>query len=377
LTAAVALAASLLLAPDPRAQLEAVQARLAAERAAARELSRREVSVLDALEEAQRSAGAAEEEARRAEAESADGATRLRRARAEEEAAAARLEGAQARLRPRLAARARMGRAGEARVLLASASFADLVKRHYLLTRILASDGEVLRAARQARDDRARARETREEEARRLEALSAAAAARRAEARTRVERRRALLAGLRGERSLHEKAAQEAQGQERRLAEFIAALPPSRKGDAGFRGFAQLRGKLARPVDGVVEVPFGRVVNPRFKTVTVQNGVELRASAGDPVRAVAPGRVVHAGWFKGYGNLVIVDHGEGFHTLVAHLASMRTAMGEDVAVGAPLGAAGDTGSLRGTSVYFEVRERGRPVDPAAWLAPRPGDMLNR
>jgi len=372
-----ALAAALLLAPDPRAQLEAVQARLAAERAAAKELSRREVSVLEALEEAQRDAAAAEAAARRAEAERAECEARLRRARAEEGAAAARLEGTQARLRPRLAARARMGRAGEARVLLASSTFADLVKRRALLSRVLAADAEVLRAASQARDDRARAREGREGEARRLEGLLAAARERRAEARARLERRRVLLGALRSERTLHEKAALEAQVQERRLGEFLAALPPSRRGDAGFRGFAHLRGKLGRPVDGPVEVPFGKVVSPRFRTVTVQNGVELRAGAGTPVRAVAPGRVVHAGWFKGYGNLVIVDHGEGFHTLVAHLASMRTAMGEEVAVGAALGTVGDTGSLRGPSVYFEVRERGRPVDPAAWLAPRPGDILNR
>ncbi len=109
----------------------------------------------------------------------------------------------------------------------------------------------------------------------------------------------------------------------------------------------------------------------------MQNGVEIRAPGGAAVRAVAPGRVVHAGWFKGYGNLVIVDHGEGYHTLVAHLASMSSAMGEEVAPGTLLGSVGDTGSLHGTSLYFEVRERGRPVDPAAWMAQRPGDILSR
>jgi septal ring factor EnvC (AmiA/AmiB activator) len=92
---------------------------------------------------------------------------------------------------------------------------------------------------------------------------------------------------------------------------------------------------------------------------------------------VAPGRVVYAGWFRGYGNLVIVDHGEGYHTLAAHLASMSTAMGEEVGAGALLGTVGDTGSMRGPSLYFEVRERGRPVDPLAWLAPRSGDILPR
>jgi septal ring factor EnvC (AmiA/AmiB activator) len=270
-----------------------------------------------------------------------------------------------------------MGRAGELRILAASDSFGELVRRRYLLDRILAHDADVLRAAGAAQQERARAREAREEEQRRRESLSREAADRRAEARLRLERRRAILVNLRGQKSLHEKAAEETAAQEKKLNEFLAALPPPRKGDPGFRGFGALRGRLPRPAEGAIEVPFGKVVNPRFRTVTVQNGVELRAPAAAEVRAVAPGRVVHAGWFKGYGNLVIVDHGEGYHTLVAHLASMTTAMGEEVEAGSLLGTVGETGSLRGPSLYFEVRDHGRPVDPAAWLAPRPGDIVSR
>ncbi|HYG68660.1 MAG TPA: peptidoglycan DD-metalloendopeptidase family protein, partial [Anaeromyxobacteraceae bacterium] len=128
------------------------------------------------------------------------------------------------------------------------------------------------------------------------------------------------------------------------------------------------RGKLPRPADGPITVAFGRVVDARFNTVTVQNGIDVAARAGTPVRAVAPGRVAHAGWFKGYGNLVILDHGDGYHTLVAHLRSMRVAMGEAVEAGTVLGTVGDSGSLKGPYLYFEVREKGRPVDPAGWLA---------
>jgi septal ring factor EnvC (AmiA/AmiB activator) len=149
----------------------------------------------------------------------------------------------------------------------------------------------------------------------------------------------------------------------------VATLPPPRAVMTGPGGFAGRMGWLPLPAAGPNTVAFGRVVNPRFNTVTVQNGIDVGAPAGAPVRAVAPGRVVHAGWFKGYGNLVIVDHGEGYHTLVAHLGTMRTAMGEDVAAGAILGTVGDSGSLKGPYLYFEVRERGRPVDPRPWLAP--------
>jgi septal ring factor EnvC (AmiA/AmiB activator) len=128
-----------------------------------------------------------------------------------------------------------------------------------------------------------------------------------------------------------------------------------------------MKGKLRPPAPGPVTVGFGRVVNPRFNTVTVQNGLDIGAPAGAPVRAIAPGRVVHAGWFKGYGNIIIIDQGDGYHTLVAHLASMRTATGESVDPGDVIGTVGDSGSLKGPYLYFEIREKGRPVDPKGWL----------
>ncbi len=359
----------LLAAGDPRAQLEALKARRAAEEAAARLLADRERSILDTLGEAEEGLAAAESEARRAEAERVRSERRVAEARAEEAEAQARLEAGLAELRPRLAAYRRLGRLGELRLLVTAGSLAELVKRHALLDRVLRHDLLAFQGAREALADRERARNARQAEAARLGALAAAARERQAEAAARREERRTLLGAVRNAKALHERAATEAEGQGRKLAEFIAALPPPRAGGRAYAGFAELKGRLPHPADGPIEVGFGRVVNPRFNTVTVQKGVDIGARAGEPVRAVAPGRVAHAGWFRGYGNLVIVDHGEGWFTLVAHLASMNTAMGEEVVAGSLLGTVGDTGSLKGSYLYFEIREKGRPVDPVAWLAP--------
>jgi septal ring factor EnvC (AmiA/AmiB activator) len=262
-----------------------------------------------------------------------------------------------------------MGSAGELRLLASSASLAELVKRRALLDRVLRHDAGTLRVAQDALRERERATGERLAEAERLASLADESRARRAEAASRRDGRRGMLASVRGARELYERAAAETEGQARKLAEFVAALPPPRSGEVPYGGFARLRGRLPRPADGRIAVGFGKVVNPRFRTVTVQNGVDIAVPRGEPVRAVAPGRVVHAGWFKGYGNLVIVDHGDGFHTLVAHLDSMTAAAGEDVEAGTPLGTAGDSGSLKGPGLYFELREKGRPVDPRAWLAP--------
>ncbi|GEJ55613.1 murein hydrolase activator EnvC family protein [Anaeromyxobacter diazotrophicus] len=366
--AALALLA-LALGADPRARLEELRAHKAAEESAARALAAQEGSLLSALDAAEQGWLAAAAAAAEAEAERAAAELRLARARAEEAAAQTRLAGLQEELGPRLRARARQGQLGELRLLASAPSLADLVKRRYLWAEVTRHDLALLGEAQRALEARERARRGREEEAARVASLARRSAARRDEAAARREEHRTLLGAVRSARTLHERAAGEAAGQEVKLAEFVAALPPLGAGAPLHTGFPQLRGRLPRPAAGPVEAGFGRVVDPRWGTVTVQNGVDIRAAPGAEVRAVAPGRVAHAGWFKGYGNLVIVDHGEGYHTLVAHLASMSTAMGETVEAGTLLGTVGDTGSMKGPYLYFEIRERGRPVDPAAWLRP--------
>jgi murein hydrolase activator len=359
---------ALALGADPRAQLEALKARKAAEEAATRVLQQREGSLLSAVDMAEHAWIEADAAARDADAERAAAERRLARARAEETAAQGELEALQGEFGPRLRARARLGRLSELRLLAASCSLGDLVKRRFLWERVMAHDLALLGEGQRALAARERARAARAREAGRVGALAKDAQARREVAAALRDEHRTLLGAIRNALSLHERAAAEAAAQEVKLAEFVAALPPATSG-ALYTGFALLRGRLPHPVTGTVEVGFGRVVNPRFNTVTVQKGIDIRASAGTQVRAVAPGRVAHAGWFKGYGNLVIVDHGDGYHTLVAHLGSMSTAMGEEVQAGTLLGAVGDTGSLKGPYLYFEVRERGRPVDPRAWLRP--------
>jgi murein hydrolase activator len=365
--AAVLLA--LTVAADPKGQLGALEARRRAEEAALRLLAEQERSVLSTLDGAEQALADAITAWKKAEADRAASEVALRAAQEAEAAAQARHAAGIAELRPRLAARAAMGRAGALEVYLSSPSLAELVKRRYLLDRILTRDAALLAGARAALAEREKARAARQLEAVRLAALALEADEKRQAAEARREERQTLLGALRSARAFHEKAVAEVAEQARKLAEFVSALPPPRQGPAVHVGFAARRGRLPRPSGGPVAVGFGRVVNPRFNTVTVQNGVDIAAPAGSLVRAVAPGRVVHAGWFKGYGNLVIVDHGDGYHTLVAHLGSMRTAMGEEVDTGAVLGTVGDSGSLKGPYLYFEIREKGRPVDPRPWLAP--------
>jgi septal ring factor EnvC (AmiA/AmiB activator) len=101
--------------------------------------------------------------------------------------------------------------------------------------------------------------------------------------------------------------------------------------------------------------------------VVVQKGIDLRAPEGQEVRCVAAGRVAHSGWLRGYGNLLLVDHGAGYFSLYAHLATLERKAGEELKAGDRLGAVGDTGSLKGAYLYFELRHHGTPLNPAGWL----------
>jgi septal ring factor EnvC (AmiA/AmiB activator) len=115
---------------------------------------------------------------------------------------------------------------------------------------------------------------------------------------------------------------------------------------------------------------FGTVVHPRFKTAIQHTGLALAAARGQPVKAVHGGVVAFSDWFKGYGILVIIDHGEAYYTLYAHLDQALVHKGDPVRAGQALGLAGETGSLEGPFLYFEVRKGAEPLDPIPWLARR-------
>jgi septal ring factor EnvC (AmiA/AmiB activator) len=118
-----------------------------------------------------------------------------------------------------------------------------------------------------------------------------------------------------------------------------------------------------------VRSTFGRHKHPKFDTYTIQNGIEIQARAESPVGAVHEGSVVFAERFKGYGLMVVVDHGGKHHSLYAHLAEVLVEVGRQVAAGEVLGTVGP-GGLDGPGLYFEMRFQGRPEDPVDWLASR-------
>jgi len=130
------------------------------------------------------------------------------------------------------------------------------------------------------------------------------------------------------------------------------------------------RHRLPWPVNGRVLTGFGSQKHPQFGTLVFRRGIDISARVGDEVRAVEGGVVVKADWFKGYGKLVIIDHKDGMYTLYGNLSQVDVNNGDRVERGKVIGLAGDTGSLKGAKLYFEVRRNGKAEDPLLWLAKR-------
>ncbi|HEX6209530.1 MAG TPA: peptidoglycan DD-metalloendopeptidase family protein [Methylomirabilota bacterium] len=249
------------------------------------------------------------------------------------------------------------------------------------LTSLAALDARLIqeyRGTTDRLDDRRRREEARQRE---LADLKSDAQREQTEADRDAAKRRGLLARVRDERAYHERMVGELTEAARRLEAFIgdlqakqrrlARVPPPKGGVAPPRvGFGNLRGRLPWPTEGRIIAAFGAQVHPRFGTRTFRNGVDIEANEGREVAAVYAGHVIYTGWFKGYGKLIILDHDNEYYTLYAHMAEIGVREGDDVRQGQRLGTVGDTGSLEGPRLYFEVRYQGKPQDPEQWLRQR-------
>jgi len=133
------------------------------------------------------------------------------------------------------------------------------------------------------------------------------------------------------------------------------------------KSFSGLKGKLPWPVDGKVIIPYGSQKDPQFNTPIFRSGTYFQSSADSYAKAVHNGKVVFAEWFKGYGQLVIVNHGDGYHTLYGSLSEIFTKVGDIIKGKQILGRVGDSGLLNSSGLYFELRYKGKPLDPLQWL----------
>jgi len=298
-----------------------------------------------------------------------------RERRAEVDRLGGELETARDELADRVVALYRMGPLSYSRFLFAADDPEDVLSNYQLIGRLAAQDRTLVAGIERRIDEHERAvaamnetarrwQETRREESSAIETLTVQQQERRELIRQidieAAEQRRAL--------SLQEDSAAALEELLGEVSEQPVAPAPTATPERP--AFSAARGDLPWPAEGRVTESFGRKVHPVYNTVTLVNGIEIDAGAGNAVQAVYQGRVAFADWFQNYGLVVIVNHGDDFFTIYGHLETMAVRRGEWVDAGVEVGTVGETGSLIGPSLYFEIREGSDAVNPVQWLRRR-------
>jgi septal ring factor EnvC (AmiA/AmiB activator) len=199
-----------------------------------------------------------------------------------------------------------------------------------------------------------------------------AAGLKRRELETEARKSATLVEEIRRNRTTYRKMIQElsesAEELQRLLTKIIAqewVLPPS------WVPLTERRGRLDWPLEGRLVTSFGAERHREYNTVVMNNGIEIAPGpAKSLILAVHPGKVVFADYFQGYGNLLIIDHGLTYYTLYGHCSEFLAAVGDMVQSGQPVAIVGDSGSLKGECLYFEIRYKTKALDPLQWLKRR-------
>ena len=310
------------------------------------------------------------------------------------------LQARQGFLQQRLRALYKQGRAAYLPFLLSASDVSDFLTRVRFTMKLVEYDADLVqqyRANLEALERTRRAVKAREEQ---LTKARLRVAAKKEEIETERVKKNQLLTKIHGQQETYESAMQELEQASARLMTLITQLEQQRKRALAQRAreqrqrqarlprpdtpppstdhyadavddqsrFARLRGQLLWPLAGKLVLTYGRVKHPTFNIDTFNKGIGISAPPGTEFRVIEAGQVLYANWFKGYGNLLIVDHGDSYYSVYAYASELLVQVGERVKRYQVVGKTGEGGSLNGPALYFEIRHHGKPENPLEWLA---------
>lgn len=312
--------------------------------------------------------------------------TTLERTQREIEVVKGEAERKKQQIKQRLAALYKAGDPGPVRMFFSSESFPQMAENLRYMNSVLQNDRKLF-AEYNAKIERLGAlKGTLEKDAERKEKIKADIEVKKQEIEGEKKKKAAYLLKIREDRKSYLASLKELEANARRLQAMVERLEAKsrksyskkieKKSGTGAdhslpafpdKGFGAQRGRLAIPVKGEIIGTFGRHKHPEFNSYTVSNGISIAAPAGADIHSVYEGQVIFADYFKGYGNMVIVDHGGGFFSLYGHAAKIIKKVGSAVARNDVVASVGDVDSAKGPMLYFEIRYQGKPVDPAPWF----------
>ena len=257
------------------------------------------------------------------------------------------------------------GDAGRMRTLFASRSVFEAVENAYLLKCMNDRDEAILSQLQEKGQNMDLSRRTMDDHQARLREKSEAVQTQRDKYKQSIKDTNRFITSLQRQKALAEKAALEAEEAQKAAGAMIAELQRKRA-----RAFIPATGKGSKfdwPVRGAMSSPFGYRIHPILKRKILHAGIDIASPNGTPVKTAAPGEVIYNGWLRGYGRVVVIDHGRGFSTLYAHLSASLVHEGQIVKAGANIARVGRTGNVTGYHLHFEVRVYGTPADPIRYL----------
>ncbi|MBR0168288.1 MAG: peptidoglycan DD-metalloendopeptidase family protein [Synergistaceae bacterium] len=257
------------------------------------------------------------------------------------------------------------GETGRMRTLFASRSVFEAVEDAYLLKLLNERDEDILSELHEKVQNMDLSRRTMDDHQTRLKEKSQAVQEQREKYNQTIKDTNRFITSLQRQKALAERAAKEAEEAQREAGAMIARLQRQRA-----RAFIPATGKGSKfdwPVRGAMASPFGNRIHPILKRKILHAGIDIAAPNGTAVKTAAPGEVIYNGWLRGYGRVVVVDHGHGFSTLYAHLSASLVKEGQVVRDGAVIARVGKTGNVTGYHLHFEVRKYGTPVNPINYL----------
>jgi len=256
-------------------------------------------------------------------------------------------------------------------MLLSSASPADFINKTKYVQELKQYDSHLMHQIGKARDAFDNRKSSYQDEKIRLDQLVSAKKQEHETLLKEEDKRKAMLGDVRNQKKSWENTVAELERTQQELNSIIKLLEEKRKKvkQVDIRkglSFDKRKGKLGWPIDGKISAKFGKIVHPVYKTVIMNNGVDIRASVpGGTVTVVAAGTVIHTGSMRGLGKLVIVDHNNGFLTIYANLTEISVKNDQEVSDGAIVGKIGS--ASKDNSLHFEIRRSGETLDPQDWL----------
>lgn len=257
------------------------------------------------------------------------------------------------------------GETGRMRTLFASRSVFEAVEDAYLLKLMNERDEDILSQLQEKVQNMDLSRRTMDDHQARLKEKSQAVQEQREKYNQTIKDTNRFITSLQRQKALAEKAAKEAEEAQKEAGAMIARLQRQRE-----RAYIPASGKGSKfdwPLRGPMASPFGNRIHPILRRKILHAGIDIAAANGTAVKTAAPGEVIYNGWLRGYGRVVVVDHGRGFSTLYAHLSASLVKEGQVVRDGATIARVGKTGNVTGYHLHFEVRHYGTPVNPIKYL----------